>query len=80
MPTVLRIGSYRFFFYSNESNEPMHVHVGADDKAVKYWLKNVELAHSVGFKANELTEVRKLILQNREKLQEAWNVYFKRST
>lgn len=27
MPTVLRIGPYRFFFYSNENDEPMHIHV-----------------------------------------------------
>lgn len=24
MPTVLRINGYRFFFYSNENNEPAH--------------------------------------------------------
>ncbi|MCB9870153.1 MAG: DUF4160 domain-containing protein [Planctomycetes bacterium] len=27
MPTVLRIGSTRFFFYSNEGNEPPHIHI-----------------------------------------------------
>ncbi|WP_291603203.1 DUF4160 domain-containing protein [Bradyrhizobium sp.] len=27
MPTVLRWRSYRAFFYSNEGNEPPHVHV-----------------------------------------------------
>ena len=26
MPTVLRIGGYRFFFYSNENGEPAHIH------------------------------------------------------
>nr|WP_242060339.1 DUF4160 domain-containing protein [Aerosakkonema funiforme] len=26
MPTVLRIGAYRFYFYSHEPNEPPHVH------------------------------------------------------
>lgn len=27
MPTVLRVDGYRFFFYSNEGNEPPHIHV-----------------------------------------------------
>jgi len=27
MPTVLRWGPYRAFFYSNERGEPPHIHV-----------------------------------------------------
>jgi len=27
MPTILRIGPYRFYFYSNEKGEPPHIHV-----------------------------------------------------
>ncbi|MCI0750676.1 MAG: DUF4160 domain-containing protein [Flammeovirgaceae bacterium] len=27
MPTVLRIGPFRFHFYSDERNEPPHIHV-----------------------------------------------------
>lgn len=27
MPTVLRVGPYRFFFYSGDGDEPRHVHV-----------------------------------------------------
>jgi len=27
MPTVLLINGFRFFFYSNENNEPIHIHV-----------------------------------------------------
>jgi hypothetical protein len=25
MPTILRIKGYRFFFFSNEGNEPCHI-------------------------------------------------------
>lgn len=39
MPTVLRIGPYRFHFYSRESNEPPHIHVSRDDFEVKFWLR-----------------------------------------
>ena len=33
MPTVLRSGAYRFFFYSADREEPAHVHVarGSDE-------------------------------------------------
>jgi hypothetical protein len=44
MPTVLRIGRYRFFFFSNESNEPPHIHVKASGDEAKFWLEPVQLA------------------------------------
>jgi hypothetical protein len=31
MPTVLRLGPYRFFFYAGDGEEPLHVHVERDD-------------------------------------------------
>ena len=27
MPTMLRVAGYRFFFFSNERQEPAHIHV-----------------------------------------------------
>ncbi|MBC7467314.1 MAG: DUF4160 domain-containing protein [Bdellovibrio sp.] len=27
MPTILRKNGFRFFFYSNEGEEPAHIHV-----------------------------------------------------
>lgn len=41
MPTVLKIGGYRFFFYSNEGNEPPHIHVEKSDSLAKFWLDPV---------------------------------------
>jgi Domain of unknown function (DUF4160) len=35
MPTVLRAGPYRFYFYSHEPNEPPHIHVDRDDLSPK---------------------------------------------
>ena len=31
MPTVLRIGRFRFHFYSDERGEPPHIHVASAD-------------------------------------------------
>ena len=42
MPTVLRWGPYRAFFYSNEGSEPPHVHVRSGDKEAKFWLHDPE--------------------------------------
>lgn len=36
MPTILRKLGFRFFFYSNEGNEPPHVHVEKDKGNGKY--------------------------------------------
>ena len=36
MPTVLRIGPYRFYFWSHELNEPLHIHVDRDERSAKY--------------------------------------------
>jgi hypothetical protein len=42
MPTILRIGSYRFFFYSNEIGEPPHIHIQSERKLAKFWLQPVQ--------------------------------------
>ncbi|HXM47967.1 MAG TPA: DUF4160 domain-containing protein [Pyrinomonadaceae bacterium] len=38
MPTVLRIGPYRLFFYAGDGDEPEHVHIECDDRVAKFWL------------------------------------------
>ena len=43
MPTVLRIGPYRFFFYSADGSEPPHIHVEKENKVAKYWLNPIRL-------------------------------------
>jgi hypothetical protein len=48
MPTVLRIGSFRFHFYSDEGNEPPHIHVAAPDGECKFWLEPISLASNKG--------------------------------
>lgn len=37
MPTVLRSGPYRFYFFSHERNEPPHVHVHRENLSAKFW-------------------------------------------
>jgi len=76
MPTVLRFGPYRLYFYSHEPNEPPHVHIDRDDQTCKFWLEPVALARNLGFSAKELRDVERLVIDNQQSLLEAWNEYF----
>ena len=78
MPTVLRFSGYRFFFYSLEGTEPLHIHVEHGDSVAKFWLEPVSLAESHGFRAHELNRLRTLIVEHRATFVEAWNVRFGR--
>ena len=76
MPTVLRSGPYRFYFYSHEPNEPPHIHVDRDDSSAKFWLDTVQLAANFGFRAHELREIQLLVTEHRTQLLETWNEFF----
>jgi len=76
MPTVLRIGPYRFFFYSGDGVEPPHIHVERDDHTAKLWLAPVRLATSGGFGRRELSEIFRLVEDNEDVLLKAWHDYF----
>lgn len=76
MPTIVRIGPYRFFFYASDRDEPMHVHVERDAALAKFWLAPVRLQHSLGFGRSELVKLESLVLEHRDALMEAWNDYF----
>jgi hypothetical protein len=75
MPTVLRIGPYRFHFYSFEGMEPAHIHVEREDYEAKFWLNPVRLARNYGFALHELNEIALLVCSNREVLINKWNEY-----
>jgi hypothetical protein len=76
MPTALRSGPYRVYFFSHEPNESPHVHVDRDDSSAKFWLVPVELVRNLGFSRHEIAELERLIMQNQPLLLEAWNEFF----
>ncbi len=76
MPAVMRIGSYRFFFYSNENGEPTHLHVHSERMLAKFWLEPVSMASSSGFPAQELNRLLTMVENNRQTFLEAWNGFF----
>ena len=54
MPVVLFVNGFRFFFFSNENDEPVHIHVEKGDAAAKFWLNAFELEYNFGFSSREL--------------------------
>lgn len=76
MPTVLRIGPYRFFFFAGDRDEPPHIHVEREDKVAKFWLDPVRLQSSGGFSRNEIVRIQRVVGEYQIQLREAWNAYF----
>jgi hypothetical protein len=76
MPTVLRVGPYRFFFYAGDKDEPPHVHVERDHCEAKFWLGPPRLERTVGFKRKELNRIEEIIEEHQEKLMESWDEFF----
>jgi hypothetical protein len=76
MPTALRIGPHRFFFYAGDRDEPPHVHIEREDKIAKFWLDPVRLQNSGGFSRIALARIQQLVSDDPLRLMEAWNAYF----
>jgi len=76
MPTAWRHSGHRFFFFSNEGNEPPHIHVETGESYAKFWLNPVALVKSAGYNAKQLRELRELVEKNRRLFTEKWHEYF----
>lgn len=73
MPTVKGIpGPYRFFFYSFDCNEPMHVHAQRENMTCKFWLNPVALSYNRRFSPRELNQILRLVQEHLDKIIEAW--------
>jgi hypothetical protein len=76
VPTVARIGPYRFFFFSNEGSEPPHIHVQRDRALAKFWLRPIALASASGFAGHELRRIQRIVARRRARFEEAWREFF----
>lgn len=79
MPTVLKIGPYRFFFYCNEGNpvKAPHIHVRAANGEAKIsLLEPFPILLNSGFSASELRKIYKIVLEKQAVLIGAYHDYF----
>jgi hypothetical protein len=75
MPTVLRIGPFRFHFYSDERNEPPHIHVESAEGECKFWLSPIRLARNKGISPVDLRTIEKFVYEHVSLLKEKWNEF-----
>jgi hypothetical protein len=79
MPTIFRnLKGYRFFFFTLDRGEPIHVHIDKDNKHAKFWLSPVSLAKSKNFRSHELSEIHHLIIENIDEIRRKWHEHFGR--
>ncbi|MBR7063644.1 MAG: DUF4160 domain-containing protein [Treponema sp.] len=83
MPSILRIGSYVIYFWSNELNEPIHVHVNKGvpcANATKVWLTSsggcVLANNNSKIPAYELNNILKIISDQFFLICGAWKEHF----
>ena len=77
MPTLLSTHGFRFFFYSNETSEPAHVHVTKGDAVGKVWLEpKIGIAYLQGFTNSEAKKALQIIEANFELFKVKWYEHF----
>lgn len=77
MPTLFLLNGIRFFFYSNENDEPIHVHITKGDAYGKIWLEpSIEPDYLIGFTNSEQKDILEVVHAHSENFKKKWNEYF----
>ncbi|HEY52892.1 MAG TPA: DUF4160 domain-containing protein [Caldilineae bacterium] len=76
MPTALRSGPYRIYFYSYDCDEPRRMHVDRENMSAKFWLDpDILLVHDYGFNRSELRRIERILRENLETLRNEWDAF-----
>jgi hypothetical protein len=80
MPTIFQEMGCRLFFYSNEGDEPVHVHARKGETECKYKLLlqeyDIQEVWSNGLTISCRREIRKIIFENFDFILLKWDEYF----
>ncbi len=79
-PTVIFISGWRLFFYSNEGDEPIHVHAEKGEAACKFWIRreefDIEEAWSHDLTPRLRREIRKIVFDHFDQIVSSWHGFF----
>jgi len=82
LPTILLIRGWRFFFYANETNEPIHIHCRKAEKECKYWLdrQNFDVKEAFAYRmtGRDKREVKRIIFEYFEYIESEWDKFQER--
>ena len=82
MPTIIYIYGWRLFFYSNEGNEPIHIHAEKADIECKFWILEEEIeikeAYAYNLNQKDRKEIKKIIYQHFDLIVDSWYKYFEK--
>jgi hypothetical protein len=70
------LGALLALFYSDEGDEPPHVHVRSGNREAKVWLSDLTVAVNFRFPARELSDIIRHLKAHSEELLENWHDYF----
>ena len=80
MPTILLIAGWRLCFWSNEKNEPMHIHAEKGEMECKFWLDpdnfEITIALEYNLTVQAKREIKKIIYEHFDYIVSEWNKYF----
>ena len=80
MATILTLWGWRLFFYSNEGNEPIHVHARKGDAECKFWFHpdifDIEEVWAYNLTPRLKREIRQIIFQHYDIIVTEWNSKF----
>ena len=68
---------FKFFFYSGDGVEPIHVHISKGKADGKIWLEpEINEEYLEEFKAQEKAQIRKIVSTNKDYFIQKWHEYF----
>jgi hypothetical protein len=82
MPTILEILGWRLFFYSNEGDEPVHVHAKKAEMECKYWIDvdafDILEAYAYRLKRRDRREIRRIVFDHFDYIVDQWEEFQRR--
>jgi len=84
LPSLFQIGGYKIYFWSNENNEPLHVHIvkgKPSPNSTKIWITSkggcIVANNNSKIPTNELNDMMEIIAAQYFLICDAWKEHFR---